>query len=25
VCGKRTQQMIAVKVGLKGQHDVLLS
>jgi len=25
VCGKRTQQMIAVQVGLKSQHDVLLS
>jgi hypothetical protein len=25
VCGKRTQQMIAMQVGLKGQHDDLLS
>jgi hypothetical protein len=24
VRGKRTQQMITVQVGLKGQHDVLL-
>jgi hypothetical protein len=25
VRGKRTQQMIAVQVGLKGQHDLVLS